>query len=154
MILTLKNKHIYLPTYNNVLTNSDLVEIKVGDLLDLKNYNTTAFVNGIQIPFQGSFKIPADVLHANYLELKIVLTSISGSECIEYVADKKPITRAFILGSSSKEWYPSVVGSLIDRVTALEKSSTKHDEALIEHGINITLALNGIDEINKKGDVL
>lgn len=153
MELTLKNKHIYLPSYNNVLTKTDSISIKVLDKYDLKGSTMTAYINGRVLTFNQTFNIPEGSLDSKYFDLKIVIVASDGKQ-YEYISDTQPITRAIILGAPCKEWYPSIIDSMSERLKKLEQRADSLEEKQTECNINVTLALQGINEINNKGEVL
>lgn len=144
MKLILHKGHIYLPLGNNVVINRGDFEVVIKDNINVDEYTTTAIINGEQQVFNNSFSITESQLNGPYLELKIVLVNKLDGTALEYTSDKQPITRAIVLGQPPKEWYPSTVQSLLDRLAALESKTAN----------NFELVFEAIRELKNKGEVL
>jgi len=144
MKLILLNNHIYLPAGNGVIVKRGDFEVEVKDKINPDEFIMTASINGEQQVFTNSFSVTEDQLNSPYLELTITLTSKLDDTTIVYTSDKQPVTRAVVLGLPPKEWYPSTMQSLLDRVAILE-SKTK---------TNFDLVYKAIKELKNKGEVL
>lgn len=140
MQLILRKGHIYIPTDNRVTLDKIEFTIDVKDKLDLSRYTKNIYVNGTMHPFENSFTVHLKDLVSSYMELKIVLSDNTTGESIVYTSDKHTITMAYVLGAPVNDWYPSVIKSMLDRITTLEQD-------------NLLLA-RAIKEINEKGDMV
>lgn len=116
MELILKNKYIYLPLSNNVVSNSASFTVSIMDELDLDMYNKVVNINGNQTPFDTDFVITKTHLSKPTINLSINLIHKETGEVLTYVADEYPVTRAFILGKTPSECYPSLVANLMERI--------------------------------------
>lgn len=144
MKLILLKNHIYLPTGNNVVIRRGYFDVVVKDKININNFTMVADINGEQQVFTDQFAITEEQLSKPYLELKIILTSKTDGTVIVYTSDKQPITRAAVLGLPPNEWYPSVVQSLLDRISALESLTNE----------NFELVFEAIKELKNRGEVL
>ena len=161
MKLLLKNKHIYLPVSNNVVTENATFAIEVLDDLNLDMYNKTVKINGNQSTFTDSFTIHKKELMQKYLSMSIVLTHKDTGESIEYQADPYPITRAFVLGRPFNECYPSIVNNMTERLNNLERKAALTWETLIDHTAQLNEATQDINllgqaiiEIKEEGEIV
>lgn len=159
MELVLKNKCIYFPTNDYVITNKAVFNVKILDQLDSEQYTTSYNLNGVSRIFKDTFVIDKSDLKSNTLNLTITISTPYSN--YTYKADDVPVTRAVILGQSASVLYPETIKSLLVRVANLENSDKETKGAIRQANknisdlnINMNLALHAIKELSEEGEVV
>lgn len=157
MKLILKNKHIYLPVSNNVVSDNAPFTVDILDKLDINNYSKLVTINGTQRSFEDTFTISKKELSQRYLQLTISLVHRDTGEVLEYKADPYPITRAFMLGRPFNECYPSIINNLLERINKLEelpKQVDANSKTIKEHSDELYAFGKAIKELKEEGEIV